>query len=408
VTNRISANTAFAAYIRRMVLEQLREEGTTTRRALADSTGLSRTGLASVLDSLLTAGLVVESDPSSDGHTRVGRPARMIALAAPEASWALVFVVRPRQVSAAIVSSTGEIACQSDADIVLSAGAPESLSRLVEMGRELRDRQGTPVVTRILLSLPTLIETGGIVNPHGARELMPTWIGPLPIDTLIRAFSLPLAIHNETRLLALGESHHGAAKGAHSPLYVKIGAQGSGMAILSDGREYTGANGIAGQLGHVSVSENGVRCPCGQRGCLAAEIDAQIQEEVGRRMMRDPAFTVDELISGAEEGEPAARRLLFDIGGQAAQVLGGAINILNPDRVIIGGDLGWGSTGLFESIEQSLPLFVHPSLYERVDVVRAELGSGAGLIGGGLAAAETESSVGSQSGATRTFGPALT
>jgi predicted NBD/HSP70 family sugar kinase len=374
--------TSFASYNRTATLDLLRVSGPLTRRQLQDALGLSRTGLATVLDQLLAEGAVAEGDPEVDhAHRRRGRPPRLVSLIAVDEAPTLVLAVRPRRVEAALITSARDIVAVRTAPLPLSAAASESASLLTALGREvLGDATASPGT--LALVLPTLVHDDGRIDPHGARELMSSWLDDVSIRRISDEFETPLRVVNETVASALGEALSPANAPARCALYVKVGASGTGMCTLLDGEPFRGATGLAGQLGHVSIRGHGVRCPCGQRGCIAAEIDAQVREEVERRASGSgEGYTVESLVADAVGGDPSTRRLFYDIGAQLAPALGAAINLFEPSLVTIGGDLAEGDTGLMAGLEAELSLSVHPGIAGGLKISPSVLGSKATLIG---------------------------
>ena len=103
--------------------------------------------------------------------------------------------------------------------------------------------------------------------------IMPGWQGLLPAEELERRLGVPVHADNDANLGALAELHHGVARGAHDVVYLKV-ASGVGAGIVLGGRLHRGASGIAGEIGHVQVGEDGQVCRCGNRGCLETMVSA--------------------------------------------------------------------------------------------------------------------------------------
>ena len=382
MTEPLHGNSSYAAYMRAAAIDLVRRNGPRTRRELADALGLSRTGIASLVDHLRDSGLAIEEDaPPVAG--RPGRPPRIITLVQNEASSVLSLIVRPRRIEAVLVSSERTVTALRTEDTPLSADALESTATLVGFVTELMSETGVAPSAATLV-LPTPVHTGGRINPRGARELMPTWLDARVIEQMRDELSLPVHVINETAASAVGEATSVGLMNERCVLYVKVGASGTAMCTLVDGNPFGGATGIAGQLGHISIRGHGVRCPCGQRGCIAAEIDYQVKEELERRRLHNPRITVEDLVRDASDEDPATRRFFYDIGIQLAPALGAAINVLEPSTVIVGGDLSDVDTGLLAGLESELSLSVHPGIAEGLSILRAPVGPIATAVGSAI------------------------
>jgi predicted NBD/HSP70 family sugar kinase len=152
-----------------------------------------------------------------------------------------------------------------------------------------------------------------------------------------RRLGLPVVADNDANLGAVAEAAFGAARRAQDVLYVKI-TSGIGAGVIVKGGLYRGAAGRAGEIGHVRVRQGGPICRCGRRGCLetVASTDAL------RRALRhdhDRDITVAGMIEAARAGDPDCRRAIADGGRALGGVLAAVLNVLNPEVVVIGGDL---------------------------------------------------------------------
>lgn len=366
-------SVSFASYNRAAALDLIRRSGPLTRRELADALGLSRAGIATVVDQLVMSGAAVE-EQGERTKGGPGRPPRLITLVEEGGASVLALIVRPRRVEAALVSSGGEVTASRSAEMPLSSDASASARELIALAKAVTAGV-EPGPSAAALVLPTLVHDGGRIDHHGARELMPTWLDEDVVLSLERELGLSVDVVNETVAAAVGEAALAGTGVERCAIYVKVGASGTGMCTLVGGVPFGGASGIAGQLGHISIRGQGVRCPCGQRGCIAAEIDYQVREELERRRGHLTRFSVEDLVREAKDGEPATRRFFYDIGIQLAPALGAAINLLQPSTVVIGGDLADGDTGLLAGLEGELSLSVHPGIAEGLQVSVSRFGS---------------------------------
>ncbi|MET9111648.1 ROK family protein, partial [Streptomyces zhihengii] len=149
----------------------------------------------------------------------------------------------------------------------------------------------------------------------------------------------PAFTGNDVNLAALAEHRHGAGRGAQHLLCVATGHRGVGGALVLDGRLHSGSSGLALEVGHLTVSPEGRPCHCGSRGCLDVEADPLAFLTAAGR---DPGPEVSLLQQArdmlrAEYGDPGVRTAAEALIDRLGLGLAGLVNILNPDRIILGG-----------------------------------------------------------------------
>jgi predicted NBD/HSP70 family sugar kinase len=173
-------------------------------------------------------------------------------------------------------------------------------------------------------------------------------------------------------------SNHGAARGASDIVYLKA-ASGLGAGIVLGGRLHRGTTGIAGELGHVQVGEDGQVCRCGNRGCLETLVAASrllqlLQPAYDEELSTDRVLELDVL------GDAGVRRVLSDAGRTIGRAVADLCNSLNPEAVVLGGSLGT-SPSLGDGIRASIDRYAQPNTAAAVRVVPGELGDRAELVG---------------------------
>jgi glucokinase len=199
---------------------------------------------------------------------------------------------------------------------------------------------------------------------------------------------------NDANAAALGEHRFGAGIGFDNIIYLTV-STGIGGGIIIDGELYSGADGCAGELGHMTIEADGPQCHCGNFGCLEAMASGwAVAKEAMMRINRGERSSIIELVNGrlenitAETVAIAARRgdqLAADIVAEAAKYLGiglaNLVNIFNPELIVIGGGLSKMGDMLLKPARKVLKerAFRLPS--RTVHIVRARLGSNAGIIG---------------------------
>jgi predicted NBD/HSP70 family sugar kinase len=238
---------------------------------------------------------------------------------------------------------------------------------------------------------------------HGelcAEGIMPGWVRVRPAEELAGRTGLAVRIVNDANASVLAEQRFGAARDCGDIVYLRL-SSGIGAGVVCGGRMLLGHNGLAGELGHVSVDPGGAVCRCGNRGCLEtvaspAAIAALLARSWGR-----PVSDID-LAGLLRSGDRGALRAVEDAGEAIGRVLAPAVMLLNPELIVIGGELATAGEALFEPIRRVLARSVTSSHDRELRIVASTLGDSAGVRGAATlvlaSAPELLSSVGEGSG----------
>ncbi len=235
---------------------------------------------------------------------------------------------------------------------------------------------------------------------------VPGWDETPLRDQLRAEFRAPVAVDNDANVAALGEWKLGAGQGCASMLYVTI-STGIGGGWVLNGRIYDGADGMAGEIGHVVVRPGGAACVCGKRGCLEAEACGPAIARAARELLAarpGEGRELRALAKGDTASAPAAEAVTAQLVAQAAQAgdslagevleeaarmlgagLGGAINLMNPERVILGGGVTKSGEHWWQVVRETARGHVLPQA--RVEILPAALGDDAPLWGAAALAA---------------------
>ncbi|MDP2915493.1 MAG: ROK family protein [Candidatus Aminicenantes bacterium] len=191
----------------------------------------------------------------------------------------------------------------------------------------------------------------------------------------------PFLVDNDANVAAFGEWKHGAGRGVTSLVFLTIGTGIGGGIILGD-KLWQGSCGYAAEIGHVVVNPSGELCKCGIRGCLETEASAPaIVRKYQALAGRGAPVTTEDIYYRARDGEPAAREAFARAGTFLGIGLGMLINLLNPEKILLGG--GVMTTGEFllgPAVEEARKRS-YPATFACCDIGRASLGNDAGLIG---------------------------
>ncbi len=227
---------------------------------------------------------------------------------------------------------------------------------------------------------------------------IPGWVN-VPIAQMIEdEFHIPTRIDNDVRCAALGELKFGAGRGCENFICITVGT-GIGSGIVINGKVVRGATNAAGELGHIKLQMNGGPiCGCGDTGCLEAfasgpAIVAMAQDYIkGGKSTKFREMAAAEggeitpymVAKAAEEGDPVAKRIFEIVGEYIGIGLTSVINLLNPERVIIGGGVAESGELLLGPIRKTIKERAMVVAGNAVEIVPAQLGNSAGVIGASM------------------------
>ncbi|WP_019544651.1 ROK family protein [Streptomyces sulphureus] len=317
-----------------------------TRAVLTAELGVTRATAGAVAAELEALGLIaVDPHPTAVGTQ--GRPSHGLSVA-PRGPVALAVQVHADGYRAALVGLGGTLVGTSAGCGTVDADPAQVLGEAVGAGRELLEGSGRRCAGAGLAVPSAVAEPAGTaLNPlHLAwepgvavRDIFARCLDEAGIE-LPGPHPPPGHTANDLNLTALAEHRHGAGSGARHLLAVGTGHRGVGGALVLDGRLHTGSSGLAMEVGHLTVDPNGRRCHCGSRGCLDVEADPLALLTAAGRDPGPETSLLDqaaELIRSEYETDAAVRsavRLLVDRLGLG---LASLVNILNPDRIVLGG-----------------------------------------------------------------------
>lgn len=209
------------------------------------------------------------------------------------------------------------------------------------------------------------------------------------VEYLRRTTALPVFLENDANVAALGEQWRGAGQGAVNMVMITIGT-GIGGGLILNGRLYSGSSGSAGEIGHTIVDPNGPVCSCGRRGCLetltsATAMVRMAKEAIDRGEVTDLAkpenLEARDIILSAQAGDQTAAQIVKTAAYYLGLGLGNAINMFNPDTIVIGGGVSKAGDILFAPLRENARASALEAAAEAVRIVPAELGNDAGCIG---------------------------
>jgi len=357
------------------VFELLRDGQPRTRAQLADASGLARSTVAARIDLLMRLGLVA---PYGGGVSTGGRPPSLLALN-PSARVVAGADVGATHARIALADLAGTILVERRSDLDVALG-PEHVLGWVEqqIGEMLAEQSRTVAeLAAIGIGLPGPVEhsTGRAINP----PIMPGWDRYDVPAHVQRAFDVPVLIDNDVNIMALGEKHAHLAD-VDDLVFIKV-ATGIGAGIVSGGELQRGAQGTAGDLGHVAVARGAeVTCRCGNLGCLEA-IAAGPALAASLRDAGVAAASGADVVRLVRGGDPTAVRVVRQAGRDLGEVVATLVNLINPSAIVIGGALAEAGESLLAGIREVVYSRSLPLATEHLRVITSQAGERAGVIG---------------------------
>ncbi len=362
------------------LFQLLRDGQPRTRAELASITGLSRSTVAARVDSLIALGLVGHvGDAVSTG----GRPSTRIALL-PDARLVLGVDIGASHAGVAVADLTGELLLHRREPIAVAEGPERVLDWVVETGHaligELGRLPGDVIAVGIGLPGPVEFSTGRPINP----PIMPGWDRFDVPGWFQQHWDVPVLVDNDVNISALGERDVAWPDAEHL-LYVKV-ATGIGAGVISGGLLQRGAQGIAGDIGHVQIARGaGVPCHCGNRGCL----EAMASGPAIARGLRERGIDIAgsrELVELAGRGDIEAVQAIRQAGRDIGEVLTACVSLINPSVIAIGGIIAQAGEHLIAGVREVVYARSMPLATEHLTIVQSQVGERAAVTGASMLA----------------------
>jgi len=364
------------------IFELLRDGRPRTRAQLARSTGLARSTIAARIDLLIRLGLVA---PYGDGISTGGRPPSLFALN-PSARLVVGVDAGATHVTAILTDLAGTVLQEVNAAIDIAEGPEVVLDWVGQAVDSMLAAQGRPATDlgAIGMGLPGPVEfsTGRPNNP----PIMPGWDGYDVPGHLRRSHDVPVLIDNDVNIMALGEQREHLSD-VDDLVFIKV-ATGIGAGIISGGVLQRGAQGTAGDLGHVRVADaEQVPCRCGNTGCLEALAAGPALAERLRargKQVRTSGDVVDLVRAGDQEAIQEVREAGRHIGEVAATM----VNLINPSVLVIGGLMANAGEFLLAGIREVVYQRSLPLATQHLRIITTAAGAQAAVLGAATLAIE--------------------
>lgn len=356
--------TADQALVRKfntaVVLDALRLRAPISRAEVAARTGLNRSTISSIVNSLLSEGLVQETTLQAD---RIGRPGMLLELN-PGGGFAVGMEIGVDFLSVIVTDFVANVLWQQRVSSDSTAGQSAVLEHAFALTQAACD-EGRARGLRPLgigIGVPGLVE-----QRQGLLRLAPNlgWKNTPLRRMWTERFDLPVFVENDGNAAALGEYYFGVARDVPTVVYLAAG-QGLGAGILIGGKLFRGSQGYAAEIGHVTVDSAGELCGCGKRGCLETLVGPRAAVRYVRQALaagqashwlsaaagEAEAITFDQVVEAAHHGDLVAVAALEQVAAHLGLGVSNLVNIFNPQMVVLGGALNAASDILLPKVRE--------------------------------------------------------
>jgi N-acetylglucosamine repressor len=376
------------------VLAALRREPM-TRQRLADLLGLSTSSVSRLVEPMLRRQLLIEAEAKTRA---VGRPSALLQVR-PTIAYGVGLDIGAMHSRYVVTDFLGNVVAKHAEPTRQFRSNPDFAEYICDLGA----RAVASVYGNRQQILGAVAAVSGIVDSaRGVCLFCPNIRGPvdLPVaEILERSLGYHTGLEDPARMQALAESRYGAAQGKSDVLYIHIGI-GVGSGIFLGGRLLHGAIGVAGEIGHILVGENGPRCNCGSRGCLEAYVsgpamvrkakeglDRGIYTSLASVAGRDGSrLTVEAINEAAVAGDKMAFHIVDEAGEKLGIAIASAINLLGCPLVIVGGGVSNLCDVFYQAAERAMRTRALPMVSPQVRIVRSTLDTYAAAWGAATAA----------------------
>ena len=389
----VTSATADQGLIRKLntaiLLDALRLFAPLSRAELAARTGLNRSTVSSIVNSLIEEGLIQETDLQS---SKIGRPGMLLELN-PRGGFAIGIELGVDCISVILSDFIAQVQWREQACLDPNEDQITILDRAANLTQHALDfglSQGLRPLG-IGMGVPGLVDLR-----QGKLIFAPNlhW-NNVPLRLIwSQRFNLPIFIENEANAAALGEYYFGAAQGVNDFIYLSAGI-GLGAGIVLDGKLFRGSNGYASEVGHMTVEPNGELCGCGKRGCWETQVGPRAVLRRVRKTLETGVPSVlcdmvdgdlerisfESVVQAASQGDSVALRALQEVGEHLGIGIANLVNVFNPELIVLGGALNRASTILLPIVGKLISENALAPASENVRVAASAHGTDACLMG---------------------------
>jgi len=358
-----------------------------SRTDLADQMDLTRAAVSLIVNDLLKSGVIQEAESRS---ARSGRPPVALEIN-PKKGLVGAIDMGAVHMSIALADFAARILQEHEFPFNIKDGPEVCLAQVDQNLKKLLKNRGLELsdISAVGVGVPgpVITEMGMVIDP----PIMPGWDHYPILSTLEKMWGCRVTLNNDAELGALGEWAYGVGRGEKNVAYIKVGS-GIGAGLILNNQIYGGTTGAAGEIGHLTIDENGPLCNCGNHGCLEAFAggdaiakQGQLLVNSGKKTMLSKLtmekITANEVVEAARRGDLYAQEILKRAGTFIGIALAGLINLFNPSIVILGGGVAQVGDLLTDPIRQAVHERAMRASEQSVRITTGMLGRRALLIG---------------------------
>jgi glucokinase-like ROK family protein len=373
---------------KRYILTLIHGESAISQTRIVERTSIRPGTVQALIEELMQEGLI---RMSGEGKSKGGRKPTLLEIN-PDAYWTIGIDVDEERISAGIVNLKGVIVKSVGRTRCRFKNQNDFIDAVKQVIRELVSE--IPSTTPLLgagIGIPGFVDRERGIARHCSYY---DWMRDVPVKALLeKDFGVPFAIDNDTVVATLGEKWFGAGKGIDNFLYVDLG-ETVGMGIVVEGRLYTGFSGNAGELGHTVIQSNGPLCICGNEGCVEALASGMALRREAEDLVRKGVISLisdsvqdtgeiplETIITAAERGDKVAYKMITEMASYLGLAISNVVNVLNPEKVILGGSLMGAREIVAEAIRKAIKSHCLSPIAAVVSVGVSQLGEKSGILG---------------------------
>lgn len=369
---------------RSLVLNTLRENPDCSRSDIAKSTGLRQATITKIINDFIDWGIVVETKLIKNDRGR-----RSIGLELNSNHYRIICLRLLRtQIKAGVYDISGKEYLSVYEPINISAGSDKAMDAMIKVIHSLMDATSGQTLLGIGVGLP-----GPYLRKEGILTIMadfPGWEDHNIQTSLEQEFGKLIYIEHDAQANALAEWWFGRQRNLETALLSISMEEGLGAGLIVDGKIYYGTQGIAGEIGHISIDYNGIPCPCGNRGCLRNYCsDTAIVKKALSERKNYPnsalngldTMTLSAIIQAALDGDTFSYQLIQDAGTYLGYGLITAIYAYNPDIIILSRQFSQAGDLFLEAVRKVLDERLLPSVSKSVRIVFSKIAKDPVLMG---------------------------
>jgi len=354
------------------------------REELGRRTDTSRATCARLLDGLAKKGWV---ERTGFGDSRGGRRPHYWNVV-PGAAVAVGVAVEVDQMTAVVTDLKGGIRAESTQMLDIGESPEKFIAAVTNVLKEILGRANTSPgrVIGVGVSVPGLVDQKkGTLGPCAYFNHLDWWRGFPLLTRLAEGVQANFNLDSQSNAAIVGEHWFGANRAVGSMIYINLEMQGTGVGILVDGNLFRGAGGAAGEFGHMTINYEGRLCRCGNRGCMDAYVSGaeivrkavEIQKAGGQSLIfeglrPDENPSMKRIVEASAKGDHIACGILEETGHFLGIGVASLVNLLNPELVIIGGEVAGAGPTLLDSITRAVNRMALESVGRSVRIVYAE------------------------------------